>query len=224
MPHRCCHLSNRFLRILRLLQQHQWEFKVEKGLFRRDLLFGFSLMAQNSIRVIENPKSFFFFNKLCWWKQCELRLKGTETVQNEMELLSPQTSVGRKQAEKITQLYFMGGKDTQNHIQGAILGPNHEIDKIYHHLPSWIQNICGPMIALYPRLFLSLNGRISINYPLPALPLDVGYGRQTTCSLVHRSSSQEERSSRSSIHIIVSKEPHLYLDLGHGVEPDPVMA
>jgi len=80
------------------------------------------------------------------------------------------------------------------------------------------------LLSGHSNLFPSLNGRISINYPMPALPLDVGYGRQTTCSLVHRSSSQEERSSRSSIHIIVSKEPHLYLDLGHGVEPDPVMA
>ena len=62
-------------------------------------------------------------------------------MQNEMELLSPWTSAGRKQAEKTIQLYFMGEKDTQNHIQGAILGPNQETGKIYQHFLSWIQNI-----------------------------------------------------------------------------------
>ena len=50
-------------------------------------------------------------------------------MQNEMEPLSAQTSMGRKQAAKTTQLqeslYFMGGKEriAQNHTQGAILGP-----------------------------------------------------------------------------------------------------
>ena len=129
------------------------EVQGRKGFIQKRFVVWFFLNGTKLNKIHRKPTKFcfvfFFLNKLCWWKQCELRLKGTETVQNEMELLSPQTSVGRKQTEKTTQLYFMGEKDTQNHIQGAILGPNNEIGKIYQHLPSWIQNICGPVTALY---------------------------------------------------------------------------
>ena len=37
----------------------------------------------------------------CYWKHCQLELKDTEVMSNEKRPLGPQTSVGRKQAERI---------------------------------------------------------------------------------------------------------------------------
>lgn len=97
----------------------------------------------------------------------------------------------------------------QNHIQEAIMGPNQGIGNI---CPAGFR-IAITVTAVYLPFPPSLNSYVHINHPVQVSPLYVGCGRQMTCSLVHRSSGQKERYSKSYTQGILFGSFHLYMVL-----------
>lgn len=99
MPQRTIQSNNSTSKKLKAIvrQQSQHKTKVEKSLSHKDV---WVRLLSNELNPRTHGTPIKFLRELYWQKHCQLRLEGTETVQEEKKPLDPRSSTGRKQAKE----------------------------------------------------------------------------------------------------------------------------
>lgn len=154
MPQRTIQSNNSTSKKLKAIvrQQSQHKPKVEKSISHKDV---WVRLLSNELNSRTHKTPIKFLRELYWQKHCQLRLEGTETVQEEKKPLDPRSSTGRKQAKETMELqtrtvFHGNGRMTQvrakSHRESFLDRSRHQ--RAPNICPTGLQNFCEAVTSL----------------------------------------------------------------------------